>query len=146
MAEEEKSTFKTHSTNQEGFTVSNSIRDFQLIADEPEHMGGSDEGPNPVEYLLAGLGSCLCIMARMTARKLRIDLDTVDVDVEGDIDLRGMQGAEGVRPGFQHIRAELELEGDLSEEEKQKVLEMVRLSCPVDDSLSHEVNVEVDVT
>lgn len=146
MAEEKKSTFKAHSSNIEGFTVSNSIRDFQLTADEPENMGGSNEGPNPVEYLLVGLGSCLCIMTRMMARKLRLDLDTVDADVEGDIDLRGMQGAENVRAGFQQIRANLELEGDMSEEDKQKLLQMVRLSCPVDDSLSHEVNVDITVT
>jgi len=146
MAEEEKSTFEVHSTNEEGFTVSNSVRDFEVVADEPENMGGTDEGPNPVEFLLVGLGSCLCIMTRMMARKMRVDLDVVDVDVEGDLDLRGMQGAEGVRAGFQQVRAELKLQGDLSEEEKEKLLQMVELSCPVDDSLAHEVDVRLKVS
>ena len=146
MSEEKKSTFKVHSENDEGFTVSNSVRDFELISDEPQDMGGSDEGPNPVEYILVGLGSCLCIMARMLSRKMRLDLESVSVDVEGDIDLRGMEGAEDVRAGFQQVRAELNIDGEISEDDKEKLLNMIELSCPVEDSLAHQVDVDVCIS
>lgn len=35
------------------------VRDFELVVDEPEDMGGTDEGPNPLEYLLASQSGCL---------------------------------------------------------------------------------------
>jgi uncharacterized OsmC-like protein len=35
---------------------------FQLIIDEPEALGGTDEGPSPVEYILAGLAGCLNVV------------------------------------------------------------------------------------
>lgn len=34
-------------------------RDFELVIDEPEDTGGTDEGPNPLEYLLVGQAGCL---------------------------------------------------------------------------------------
>ena len=34
-------------------------RNFQFIIDEPEDLGGTDEAPNPVEYLLASYAGCL---------------------------------------------------------------------------------------
>ena len=32
-----------------------SVRDFAFVIDEPPTYGGTDAGPNPVEYLLAAL-------------------------------------------------------------------------------------------
>jgi uncharacterized OsmC-like protein len=39
------------------FTQEIAAGNHQLIADEPESVGGSDRGPGPYEYLLTGLGT-----------------------------------------------------------------------------------------
>ncbi|MEB4781503.1 hypothetical protein P5G60_07075 [Paenibacillus jamilae] len=43
-------------------TNSNS-RGFKILIDEPEDMGGTDKGINPVETLLCALGACQSIVA-----------------------------------------------------------------------------------
>src|ERR1700683_72691 len=57
--------------------------------DEPEALGGTDVAANPVQYALASLGSCQAITYRIWAEQLGIEVDTVSVRVEGDLDLRG---------------------------------------------------------
>ncbi|MEN9478135.1 MAG: hypothetical protein RLZZ300_2276, partial [Pseudomonadota bacterium] len=36
----------------------------QLIADEPASMGGSDAGPAPFDFIMAGLGACTSMTLR----------------------------------------------------------------------------------
>ncbi len=69
------------------------MRDFDIIVDEPVDMGGENGGPTPVEMVLGGLGSCLCIMSKIVAKKMKLNLEEVEVKAEGDLDLRGMKGA-----------------------------------------------------
>lgn len=44
---------------------------------------------NPVEALLASLGACQSIVARVYASKFEVELEDFRVDVEGDLDLDG---------------------------------------------------------
>lgn len=46
-------TFKATAHLQEGVQVKTKVRQFELIIDEPESLGGKDTGMNPVEVLLA---------------------------------------------------------------------------------------------
>ncbi len=76
--------------------------------DEPEALGGTDAGANPVQYALASLGSCQAITYRFWAAKLGIELDAVTVRVEGDLDVRGFLGFDdSVRPGFTAVRIDV---------------------------------------
>jgi len=76
----------------------------EFTIDEPDALGGTDKGANPIEHLLAALASCTVISYQVWADKLDLTLDGVDVELKGDIDLAGFFGAEqGVRPGFQGI-------------------------------------------
>lgn len=99
-------TFESQSALQEGFRTEARIRDFKLTVDEPEGLGGTDRGPNPVELILAALSACQEITYRLYADALGIPLDGVSVQVEGDVDLRGFFAAkDGVRAGYNGIRA-----------------------------------------
>ena len=40
-----------------------SVRNFKVMVDEPEPLGGTDLAPNPVEYILCGLSGCIHILA-----------------------------------------------------------------------------------
>ena len=42
------------------------------LADEPESLGGADEGPAPFEMVLAGLGACTSMTLRMYAKPQRM--------------------------------------------------------------------------
>ena len=110
--------------------------------DEPEALGGTDAGANPVQYALASLGSCQAITYRFWATKLGIDLDTVTVRVEGDLDVRGFLGFdESVRPGFTAVRIDVAVAGPEDAERYQELAEAVDAHCPVLDLFRNEVPV-----
>ena len=138
-------TVTSDSKSDQGLTVKTSIRDFELTNDEPSDMGGEDQGPTPMEMILAGLGSCLCIMSKMTAKKLKLNLESVSVHLEGDFDRKAVGGARNAKPGFQNIRADIDLNGELSEEEKTKIMNKVEQTCPVTDTLKSGTEININI-
>jgi len=72
---------------------------------EPPNLGGTDTGPNPVEFVLAALAACQEITYRAYATALDIPLESVSVKLEGSLDLRGFFAVkDGVRAGFNEVR------------------------------------------
>jgi uncharacterized OsmC-like protein len=127
-------TFKATSKLVEGLQVDNTVRDFVLRMDEPADLGGTDTGMNPVEALLAALGSCLTIVAAAFARAHKIDLQDFWVDLEGDLDPDGfLKGAPGVRNGFQVVRLTPHIKTSSSEEDVKKFMAFIKTRCPVSD-------------
>ena len=119
------------------------IRQFDLAIDEPTGLGGTDTGPNPVELVLAALGSCQAITYRIWAGLLGIALDEVRFETEGDIDIAGLLGLrEGVRPGFGAIRHRVILIGPETEERYRELMTAVDEHCPVLDIVAEPVPVE----
>lgn len=57
------------------------VRDHRLIADESPKLGGRDQGPNPYEHLLAGLGACTAITLRMYAGRKSWSLGAMRVEL-----------------------------------------------------------------
>jgi len=78
-----KETFTATSKLVEGLQVDNFVRDFTIRMDEPKSLGGTDTGMNPVEALLAALGSCMMIVAAAFAKSQGIDLQDCWVELEG---------------------------------------------------------------
>ena len=50
------------------------VGQHQLIADEPENVGGNDAGPAPFDFLMAGLGACTSMTLRMYAERKGLKL------------------------------------------------------------------------
>jgi uncharacterized OsmC-like protein len=107
------------------------VRDHSFRVDEPAALGGTDTAANPVEYALAALGSCQVITYQFWAAKLGIPLESVKVDVHGDLDLHGFFGFSGTRPGFTDVRVTVELGGPASAEQYEELKQQVDEHCPV---------------
>ena len=141
-----KATFESRSALQEGLRSEVSLRQHNLTVDEPPALGGADSGPNPVELILAALGTCQEITYRAYATALGIPLDKVSVTVEGDIDLRGFFAVdESVRAGYEAVRGTVHLESNASEEQLRQLRDVVNGHCPVLDIISKPVPVELDL-
>jgi len=114
-----------------------------FTVDEPPALGGTDAAANPVEYALASLGSCQAITYRVWAAQLGIKLDTVTVEIDGDIDLRGFFGIDDkVRPGFGAVRIKVNLGGPEPAARYEELAAAVDAHCPVLDLFRNPVPVE----
>jgi len=110
--------------------------------DEPPALGGADLAANPVQYVLASLGSCQAITYRLWAAQLGIAFDTLTVRVEGDLDIRGFFGFDpSVRPGLSAVRVEVNVTGPESEERYAELAAAVDEHCPVLDLFKNPVPV-----
>ena len=145
-AEPEKAlaTFSSTSVLRDGLRSDVTLRDHRLTVDEPEQLGGKDAGPNPVELILASLGTCQEITYKAYATALGIPLDSVSVTLDGDIDLRGFFAVkDDVRAGYQNIRGSVRIESSASPEQLQQLRDVVNAHCPVLDILTNPVPVDL---
>jgi putative redox protein len=104
-----------------------------LVADEPVESGGDDAGPEPHEWLLAGLGACTSITVKMYATRKAWPLESVEVSVSGD----------HVDGTFVFTRR-VTLRGLLTEEQRARLLEIAN-RCPVHKVLSGPIRIDTDL-
>lgn len=133
--------FTASSSLHEGLLADVQIRNFDLIVDEPESLGGSDLGPNPVELVLGAFASCQEIVIAAYAAVLGIEVQRVNVTAKGDLDLRGFFNVcDKTRPGFTKVRYETEIITQETDEAKLAQLRFFALNrCPVLDILQNPV-------
>lgn len=108
------------------------IRDFQILADTPEDFAGFNFGPGSPELQLGVLGSCLTHVFLIQAAEREVPLDSLEVDVNAEIDYRaGQPGFEHV-PVFPHnIRYTVRLDSPASAGEIDELHQAVERVCPV---------------
>jgi uncharacterized OsmC-like protein len=116
-----------------------------LTVDEPKFAGGGDAGASPVNLVLAALAACEAIMYRCFSERLEIPFESLRVEVEGDIDLRGGLACADVSAGFTDVRVIIHLEGPESAERYEELHRVVGSNCPVLDTLTQPVNVSTEL-
>ena len=113
-------------------------RDFCFRVDEPEHLGGTDTGPNPVEYLLGAYAGCLNILAHMVADELGVKIEEMRIGIEGRLDPAGFMGMDpAVRSGFEEIAVTIDIRSDADEDTLERMMERINSRCPVGDNLKN---------
>ena len=112
---------------------------FVLDNDEPDILLGSDKGANPVEYILHALAGCLTTTMVYHAAARGIALQGVSSSYEGYLDLHGFLGLKEVPRGYQKLKVEFDIQGNLSQEEKEQVLKVGQQYSPVYDMMSKAV-------
>ncbi|TNE73382.1 OsmC family peroxiredoxin [bacterium] len=132
--------FTARSELKDGLLAKINIRDFQLIIDEPNSLGGTDLGPNPVEVVLGALGACQEIVVKAYASVLGIEVSSVKVEAQGHLDLRGFFNQADVRPGFKEVKFNTIIETEETDAEKLKSLQFFAENrCPVLDIIQNAV-------
>ncbi|WP_029031720.1 bifunctional alpha/beta hydrolase/OsmC family protein [Salinarimonas rosea] len=116
---------------------------FPLIADEPRSLGGSDLGPTPYQFLSVALGACTAMTLRMYARRKKLALDSVVVDVTHDkVHAEDSSDAEaGTHRRADRFVRRLRIAGDLTPAERARLLEIADM-CPVHRTLEHASVIE----
>ncbi len=116
---------------------------YEATADHPTL--GHGHGPSPQEFVLHALAACVTggIVTGAAARK--IELESVESVVEGDIDVRGVLGvSDEVRKGFSAIRCRFTVKGDAPAETLEALVEAGKRYSAVYDMLTATTPVEVE--
>ncbi|KYG83905.1 bifunctional alpha/beta hydrolase/OsmC family protein [Roseivirga echinicomitans] len=110
-----------------------------LIADEPKDVGGTNLGGTPYDLLVSALGACTAMTIRLYANHKKIELD--DVKVHLTFDKRHADDAINGSPAqMEFIDREVELTGNLSEEQSARILQIAD-KCPVHKTLTKGLTV-----
>ncbi len=126
----------------EGFYTEITANGHDLVADEPSSAGGTDAGPDPYGYLMGALGSCTAMTLRMYADRKDWPLESVTVRLQhGKVYAEDCNDCETEDGKIDRIEREIELEGDLSDEQREKLLEIAD-KCPVHRTLRSETIIE----
>lgn len=116
---------------------------FELDADEPPVLAGNDQAPNPVEHLLNALASCVTTSMVAHAAVRGIEIEELESEMEGDIDLRGFLGiSPDVPKGYTDIRVKFKVKADAENMERLRSLAEY---SPVYNTLTNGVNVDIQV-
>ena len=119
---------------------------FVLEGDEPPVLLGENHGPNAVEVVLHALASCLAVGFVYNAAAQGIRVESLEFDIEGDLDLHGFLGlSKYVRPGYQNISLTYRVESDAPREKIVELCEYVQRTSPVLDILRNPVPVSVEL-
>jgi uncharacterized OsmC-like protein len=152
-----KATFFVKSEWNGGFSVTSSSKGFRVGSqnvernpeeykmqyDFPNQFSGEGRGLTVCEYCMGSLAACLTqtIVAHATSRSIQID--SIDIDVEGDVDLRGFTGiSNDVRPGAQQFRVNMNIKSsNASKEQINELREIGKRFSPAFDTLTNGTSV-----
>lgn len=124
-----------------GLTQEVVARNHVLLADEPESLGGDDEGPTPYDLLLAALGTCTSMTLRMYSDRKEWPLQGVRVALDHSrVHAEDCAHCESEKGRIDRIERRIEVLGDLSEEQRERLLEIAD-KCPVHKTLHGEIDV-----
>ncbi len=128
-------------THADGFRTEVRLGQHQMVADEPRSVGGTDQGPTPYDLLSAALATCTTMTLRMYANHKKLDFESATVRVEhGKIHAEDCQDCESDGGKIDEFRRTISLEGDLTEAERSRMLEIAD-RCPVHRMLHGEIKV-----
>ena len=152
-----KATFSVKSEWNGGFSVTSSSKGFRVGGqniernpeeykmqyDFPNQLSGQGRGLTVCEYCMGSLAACLAqtIVAHATSRGIQID--GINIDVEGDVDLRGFTGiSNDVRPGAQQFRVNMNIKSNTaSKEQINELHEIGKKFSPAFDTLTNGTSV-----
>ena len=104
-----------------------------IYADEPEEIGGTDQGMTPAALLLASLGSCTAITIRMYADRKNIALETVKIHLA--------ICKEEEMSASTRISRKIEFTGDLTTEQLNRLMEIAD-KCPIHKILTNPIQID----
>jgi uncharacterized OsmC-like protein len=142
-------TLKARTVCEGQFRMQTYVRDLApMLIDEPPHLLGEDNAPNPSEAVLATLGACLAVGVHANATARGICLTKLEVQLEGDINVTAVWGTgdldEAKTLGFSAVRVKIDAEGDAPQAEIDEIIRHSNVWSPVANTLRNNVELTVE--
>lgn len=133
-------------TSGEGLKANCKVREFEILMDEPEALGGTNAAMNPIEGLLSSIGGCKVIVAKCFAKMNKIKLESIEIKVEGDLDPDGFMGKNpNAKVGLTRIKSIYIIKADNTEEEIKNFVSFIERTCPVIDTIVNSPVTEEEI-
>ena len=116
-------------TREHGHRHAVRIRHHEIILDEPADVGGSDEGPSPLELLAASLAGCVAVTIEMYAARKNWDVGALEIECNFTPPERGCPT---------QFKLVYRLPDTLTDEQVER-LTAIASKCPVHRTLEGEV-------
>ena len=106
-------------------------RSFEIIADEPHELLGTNNAPNPQELLMSALNACMTVGYVAGAALRGITLDSLEIETSGKLDLRGFLGLDDTVPaGYEALDYVVRISGDGTAEQFAEIHRTVMATSP----------------
>ena len=118
---------------------------FEFTNGEPPVLLGSNEGANPVEFLLHALAGCVTTTFILHAMARGIVIEELSSELEGDIDLHGLLGLDdAVSPGYEQIRIRMHVRANCTDAELDDLMGYAQQHSPVCNTVCRPVPVLIE--
>ena len=102
-----------------------------FVIDEPKELLGEDTAANPQEYLMGAMNACIMNTYVIAAAMKGVRLEKVEMDTEGELDLRGFLGIDkNIIPGYKELKYKVRLKGDGTREQYEEIHKTVVATSP----------------
>ena len=142
-------TLKAKTVCEGQFRMQTYVRDLDpMLIDEPPHLLGENNAPNPSEAVLATLGACLAVGVHANATARGVKLSKLELQLEGDINVTAVWGTgdldESKPLGFTDVRVKIDAEGDAPKEVIDDIINHANVWSPVANTLRRPVGLIVE--
>lgn len=121
-------------------------RQFQIQIDEPHELCGSNQFANPQEYLLAATNACMMVGYSAVAALMGITLSKLELEITGDIDLRGFLGIDqDIAPGYESLHYLVRISGDGTPDQLRQLHQTVQRTSPNYHNISQPIALTCDL-
>ena len=118
------------------------VRGFEIIMDEPEHLGGKNLAPNPLEVMLASHAGCINVISHIVADQMKIKIEKLEIEVSGTLEIDVLFGrTQAERAGFKSIEAIIKLSCNASKDKINEWFQEVERRCPIGENLRNTTRV-----
>ncbi len=121
------------------------VRDkhFEIVTDVPPSIGGNGGAPTPGALMRCALSSCAAIGIKLWAARADIQIDYVEVEVEGDVDARGEMGVDDqIVPGFLDLRLNISIRSNADPAAIKRAIDQSIKYSPLIDAFSREHKIQ----
>jgi uncharacterized OsmC-like protein len=112
------------------------IKDFTLVCDEPSTVGGTDQGPNPLEFFMSAVGFCENVTFARFATLKGLEFESLETSVRGHWDRRGQGEWEGIEPAFKDFVVETRIGSNAPLDKIREIARTAHRRCPMHASIS----------
>jgi uncharacterized OsmC-like protein len=106
-------------------------KDFTICIDEPPELLGTNTAANPQEHLMAAMNACLMATYVAACAMQGIDLEQLEIETTGELDLRGFLGLDrNVIPGYEALDYVVRIKGNGTKQQFAAVHNWVMATSP----------------